>query len=94
MMVIGRATLVNQNADADQDFAACNIGWAGEPDLDSTSAAVGQNAGEVAFLPVSLSAIAENVTGAPRELTLDCFGSGAQVGANETSLTAVEVTPR
>jgi hypothetical protein len=93
MMVIGRATLVNQQANGAQDFAACNIGFAGG-DLDSTSAAVGQDAGEVAFLPVSLSAIAVNGTGAPKVLTLRCFGSGAAVGANETSLTAVEVTPR
>jgi hypothetical protein len=92
-MVIGRATLTNQVANSAQDFAACNIGWAGAGDLDSTSAAVGQDAGEVAFLPVSLSAIAVNDTAAPRELTLRCFGSGAAVGANETSLTAVEVTP-
>jgi hypothetical protein len=91
-MVIGRATLVNQSADGDQDFAACNIGFAGEGDLDSTSAAVGLDAGEVAFLPVSLSAIAVNNTGAAKQLTLRCFGSGAAVGANETSLTAVQVT--
>jgi hypothetical protein len=93
VMVIGRATLVNQAANGSQDFAACNIGWAGEGDLDSTSAAVGQDAGEVAFVPVSLSAIAVNGTGAPKVLTLRCFGSGAAVGANETSLTAFEVTP-
>jgi hypothetical protein len=91
-MVIGRATLTNQVANSAQDFAACNIGWAGAGDLDSTSAAVGQDAGEVAFLPVSLSAIAVNDSDAPRELTLDCFGSGAMIGANDTSLTAVEVT--
>ena len=94
VMVIGRATLVNQQANMSQDFAACNIGWAGEPDLDATSAAVGQDAGEVAFLPVSLSAIATNATAAPRVLTLDCFSSGPQAGANDTSLTAVEVTPQ
>jgi hypothetical protein len=97
VMVIGRATLVNQEVNGSQDFAACNIGWAGEGDLDSTSAAVGRDAGEVAFVPVSLSAIAVNDTAAPKELTLRCFGSGAlgapNRGANETSLTAVEVTP-
>jgi Collagen triple helix repeat (20 copies) len=96
VMVIGRATLVNQEANGSQDFCACNIGWAGEGDLDSTSAAFGRDAGEIAFLPLSLSAIAENDTAAPRELTLRCFGSGTlgppQRGANETSLTAVEVT--
>jgi hypothetical protein len=96
VMVIGRATLVNQEANGGQDFAACNIGFAGG-DLDSTSAAVGRDAGEVAFLPVSLSAIAVNDSDAPLELTLRCFGSGTLAppnrGANETSLTVVEVTP-
>jgi hypothetical protein len=97
VMVIGRATLVNQEINGTQDFAACNIGWAGEGDLDSTSAAVGHDAGEVAFVPVSLSAIAVNDTGAAKVLTLRCFGSGTlgppNRGANETSLTAIEVTP-
>jgi Collagen triple helix repeat (20 copies) len=92
VLVIGRATLANQHNSGSLDYAACNIGWAGEGDLDATSAAVGQDEGEVAFLPVSLSAIAENETGQPRELTLDCFSSAAQAGANDTSLTTVEVT--
>jgi Collagen triple helix repeat (20 copies) len=92
VLVIGRATLTNQHKSGSLDYAACNIGWAGEGDLDATSAAVGQDEGEVAFLPVSLSAIAENETDQPRELTLDCFSSAAQAGANDTSLTAVEVT--
>jgi Collagen triple helix repeat (20 copies) len=92
VMVIGRATLTNQQANTTQDFAACNIGWAGEGDLDATSVALGQDPGEVAFVPVSLSAIAENDTGAPKVLTLDCFSSSAVAGANDTSLTAVEVT--
>jgi hypothetical protein len=93
-MVIGRATLVNQQATGSFDvFAGCNIGFAGEGDLDSTSAAIGQDAGEVTFVPVSLSAIAVNNTAQPRQLTLDCFSNGPQAGANETSLTAVEVTP-
>jgi hypothetical protein len=91
-MAIGRATLTNQAASGAQDFAACNIGWAGEGDLDATSAAIGIDAGEVAFLPVSLSAIAVNDTGAPKVLTLDCFSSAPAAGANDTSLTAVEVT--
>jgi hypothetical protein len=93
VMVIGRATLTSQQANTTQDFAACNIGWAGEGDLDTTSVALGVDAGEVAFVAVSLSAIAENDTGAPKVLTLDCFSSGAAARANDTSLTAVEVTP-
>jgi hypothetical protein len=92
VMVVGRATLANQHESGSLDYAACNIGWAGEGDLDATSAAVGEDAGEVAFLPVSLSAIAENDSEEPRELTLDCFTSAAQAKANDTSLTAVEVT--
>jgi hypothetical protein len=44
-------------------------------------------------VPVSLSAIAVNDTDAPKVLTLDCFSSGTQAGANDTSLTAVDVTP-
>jgi hypothetical protein len=93
VMAIGRATLTNQAASGTQDFAACNIGFAGEGDLDATSVALGVDAGEVAFVPVSLSAIAVNGTGARKVLTLDCFSSGAAAGANDTSLTAFEVTP-
>jgi hypothetical protein len=93
VMVIGRATLTNPQGNGAVDFAACNIGFANDVDLDSTSAAVGTDAPEVQFVPVSLSAIAQNNSAQPRELTLDCFSNAPQAGANETSLTAVEVTP-